>query len=73
MLVLYVAIALLGSFLAEILLHHLRSNYEIEWVYPFRRDETDMAQEIAKALRKSWRESERQMNTPFKVSSGEGW
>jgi hypothetical protein len=53
MLVFLVAATIIGSFLLEIVLHHLANHYEIEWIFPFRRPEKDMAQEILASLRKS--------------------
>jgi hypothetical protein len=53
MLVLYVAVAILGSFLVEMLLHHLRRNYEIVWVSAPAQTGHDIALEITRNLRKN--------------------
>ena len=53
MLVLYVAVAILGSFLVEMLLHHFRRNYEIVWVSVPEQTGHDIAQEITRNLRKN--------------------
>lgn len=53
MLVLYVALAILGSFLIEMLLHHFKRNYEIVWVSAPEQTGNDIAQEIVRNLRES--------------------
>jgi hypothetical protein len=53
MLVLYVALAILGSFLLEMMLHHFRRNYEIVWVSAPEQTGSDIAREIVSALRKN--------------------
>ncbi len=71
MLVFIIAGAVIGSFLVEYLVHLFVDNYEIEWDSASKNDnDIDFAQEIATAMRKTHRESERQMNKAFKVASG---
>jgi hypothetical protein len=53
MLVLYVALAILGSFLVEILLHAFKRNYEIVWLKAPEQSGLDIAQEIVGTLRKT--------------------
>jgi hypothetical protein len=72
MLVLIVTVALVGSFVIEYLLHLFASNYEIEWRAPAK-PERDTAHEIVRVMRETHRESERQMNKPFKVASADRW
>ncbi|UWU23443.1 MULTISPECIES: hypothetical protein [unclassified Rhizobium] len=71
MLVLIVAVAVIGSFALEYAVHLFANNYEIEWASPA--NTTNSAQEIANAMRKTHRESERQMNKAFKVASDGRW
>ena len=74
MLVLIVAVAIIGSFVVEYAVHLFANNYEIEWATTrIDRDGTNFAQEIATAMRKTHRESERQMNKAFKVASDGRW
>ena len=74
MLVLIVAVAIIGSFFIEYAVHLFANNYEIEWIAIHADgDSTTHAQEIATAMRKTHRESERQMNKAFKVASDERW
>jgi uncharacterized membrane protein YedE/YeeE len=74
MLVLIVAVAIIGSFVIEYAVHLFANNYEIEWIAIHADgDSTNYAQEIATAMRKTHRESERQMNKAFKVASDERW
>ncbi|MDL2410209.1 hypothetical protein PY650_32290 [Rhizobium calliandrae] len=69
-----VAVAIIGSFIVEYAVHLLANNYEIEWVSArAERNTTNTAQEMATAMRKTHRESERQMNKAFKVSSDGRW
>lgn len=71
MLVFIIAGAILGSFLMEYLVHLFSDNYEIEWGPASKSGkDADFAQEIVTAMRKTHRESERQMNKAFKVASG---
>ncbi|KAA1176885.1 hypothetical protein FP026_27225 [Rhizobium tropici] len=71
MLVFIIAGAIVGSFLVEYLVHLFADYYEIEWDSAFENGkDVDFAQEIATAMRKTHRESERQMNKLFKVASG---
>ena len=71
MLVFIIAGAIIGSFLVEYLVHLFSDHYEIEWASPAESvDSISSAQEIAIAMRKTHRESERQMNKAFKVASG---
>lgn len=71
MLVFIIAGAIIGSFLIEYLIHVFADNYEIEWDSGQESDkDMSFAQEIATAMRKTHRESERQMNEAFKVASG---
>ena len=71
MLVFIIAGAVIGSFFVEYLVHLLADHYEIEWTSPAKSAESmDSAQEILIAMRKTHRESERQMNKAFKVASG---
>lgn len=71
MLVFIIAGAVIGSFFVEYLIHLFADNYEIEWASSAETNESmDSAQEIAIAMRKTHRESERQMNKAFKVASG---
>jgi hypothetical protein len=51
MLVLYVALAILGSFLVEMVLHQFRKNYEIVWVSAPEKSGRDIAEEIVRNLR----------------------
>ena len=53
MLVLFVALAILGAFLAEILFHHFRNNYEIEWVALREKTGGEIAEEIIRSLREN--------------------
>ncbi|MBB4569575.1 hypothetical protein [Rhizobium leucaenae] len=71
MLVFIVAVAIIGSFVVEYLVHLFADNYEIEWAQ--QADTTNSAQEIAIAMRETHRESERQMNKAFKVASDGRW
>ncbi|WFU10551.1 hypothetical protein QA646_06800 [Rhizobium sp. CB3090] len=71
MLVLIIAVAIIGSFIVEHVVHLFADNYEIEWAP--QADSTNSAQEIAIAMRKTHRESERQMNKAFKVASDGRW
>jgi hypothetical protein len=71
MLVFIIAGAIIGSFFAEYLIHLFADHYEIEWDSASQNDkDINFAQEIATAMRKTHRESERQMNKAFKVASG---
>ncbi|GAC1042115.1 hypothetical protein thsrh120_21190 [Rhizobium sp. No.120] len=71
MLVFIIAGAIIGSFLVEYLVHLFSDNYEIEWDSASENGKyINFAQEIATAMRKTHRESERQMNKAFKVASG---
>lgn len=71
MLVFIIAGAVIGSFAVEYLVHLFADNYEIEWTSPEEPAERmNSAQEIAIAMRKTHRESERQMNKAFKMASG---
>ncbi len=71
MLVFIIAGAIIGSFFVEYLVHLFADNYEIEWDFASENGkDIDFAQEIAIAMRKTHRESERQMNKAFKVASG---
>ncbi|WP_245407460.1 hypothetical protein [Rhizobium sp. SEMIA4064] len=54
MLVLIVAVAIIGSFVVEYLVHLFADNYEIEWAP--QADTTNSAQEIVIAMRKTHRE-----------------
>lgn len=69
MLVLIVAVAITASLIMEHVIHLFANNYEIEWVSRIDRDGAISAQEIISAMRKTHRESERQMNKAFKVAS----
>jgi hypothetical protein len=70
MLVFIIAGAIIGSFLVEYLVHLFADNYEIEWDSALESGgDVDFAQEIVTAMRKTHRESERQMNKAFKVAS----
>ncbi|MGY5776954.1 hypothetical protein [Rhizobium sp. LEGMi135b] len=70
MLVFIIAGAIIGSFLVEYLVHLFVDNYEIEWDSALENGkDADFAQEIVTAMRKTHRESERQMNKAFKVAS----
>ncbi|WP_412064929.1 hypothetical protein [Rhizobium sp. SYY.PMSO] len=70
MLVFIIAGAILGSFFVECLVHVFADNYELEWNHASKIGKNkDFAQEIATAMRKTHRESERQMNKAFKVAS----
>ncbi|QND47174.1 hypothetical protein HB780_15740 [Rhizobium lusitanum] len=69
MLVLIVAVAIVSSLVIEHVVHLFANNYEIEWAAHTDRDSAISAQEIISAMRKTHRESERQMNTAFKVAS----
>lgn len=69
MLVLIVAVAIIASLVIEHVIHLFANNYEIEWAAPSDRDSAISAQEIISAMRKTHRESERQMNKAFKVAS----
>ncbi|HEY0121105.1 MAG TPA: hypothetical protein VGC14_04955 [Rhizobium sp.] len=71
MLVLIVAVAIIGSLVIELLVHLFANNYEIEWAAHVDKGGTISAQEIISAMRKTHRESERQMNKAFKVASDE--
>jgi hypothetical protein len=74
MLVLIVTIAIIGSFVVEYLVHLFRNNYEIEWIIPSEQEKSaSAAQEIINVMRKTHRESERQMNKAFKVASDRRW
>ncbi|MEZ2219580.1 hypothetical protein [Rhizobium sp. RCC_161_2] len=73
MLVLIVAVAIVGSLVIEHVAHLFANNYEIEWVSRVDRDGGISAQEIISAMRKTHRESERQMNKAFKVASDGRW
>ena len=73
MLVLIVAVAIIGSFVIEYAVHLFANNYEIEWAAHTDSDDTASAQEIISAMRKTHRESERQMNKAFKVASDGRW
>ncbi|WP_267550937.1 hypothetical protein [Rhizobium rhizogenes] len=71
MLVFIIAGAVIGSFFVEYLVHLLADNYEIEWTANTETAKSmNSAQEIAIAMRKTHRESERQMNKAFKMASG---
>ncbi|WP_244509826.1 hypothetical protein [Rhizobium sp. AC27/96] len=71
MLVFIIAGAVIGSFFVEYLVHLLADNYEIEWTAATETAKSmNSAQEIAIAMRKTHRESERQMNKAFKMASG---
>ena len=70
MLVLIVAVAIVGSLAFEQIIHLFSSNYEIEWTRRPVKEDGITAQEIINAMRKTHRESERQMNEAFKVASG---
>ncbi|WP_245459036.1 MULTISPECIES: hypothetical protein [unclassified Rhizobium] len=71
MLVFIIAGAIVGSFFVEYLVHLVADNYEVEWDSSLENGkDVDFAQEIATAMRKTHRESERQMNKVFKVASG---
>lgn len=71
MLVFIIAGAIIGSFFIEYLVHLFAENYEIEWDSAAKNcNDIDFAQEIATAMRRTHRESERQMNKAFKVASG---
>lgn len=71
MLVFIIAGAIIGSFFVEYLVHLFVDNYEIEWDAALENGkDVDFAQEIVTAMRKTHRESERQMNKAFKVASG---
>lgn len=70
MLVFIIAGAVIGSFFVEYLVHLFANNYEIEWDSASENGkDIDFAQEIATAMRRTHRESERQMNKAFKVAS----
>ncbi|GES45410.1 hypothetical protein RsS62_46620 [Rhizobium dioscoreae] len=70
MLVFIIAGAIIGSFFVEYLVHLFADNYEIEWDSASESGkDIDFAQEIATAMRRTHRESERQMNKAFKVAS----
>ena len=70
MLVFIIAGAIIGSFFVEYLVHLFADNYELEWETASERGENvDFAQEIVTAMRKTHRESERQMNKAFKMAS----
>lgn len=70
MLVFIIAGAIICSFFVEYLVHLFAEYYEIEWASPAEvAKNMDSAQEIAIAMRKTHRESERQMNKAFKVAS----
>ncbi|ENN87097.1 hypothetical protein RHSP_67536 [Rhizobium freirei PRF 81] len=71
MLVFIIAVAIICSFFVEYLVHLFSEKYEIEWAAsPETAENMDSAQEIVIAMRKTHRESERQMNKAFKVASG---
>ncbi|MBM7047782.1 hypothetical protein JTP94_21810 [Rhizobium lusitanum] len=71
MLVFIIAGAIIGSFIVEYLVHLFADNYTIEWDSASESaNGISSAQEIAIAMRKTHRESERQMNKAFKVASG---
>jgi len=71
MLVFIIAGAVIGSFFVEYLVHLFADHYEIEWTAAAETAESmTSAQEIVIAMRKTHRESERQMNKAFKVASG---
>ncbi|TWB54642.1 hypothetical protein FBZ98_10319 [Rhizobium sp. ERR 922] len=70
MLVFIIVGAIIGSFFVEYLVHLFADNYEIEWDCASESGkDIDFAQEIATAMRRTHRESERQMNKAFKVAS----
>lgn len=69
MLVLIVAVAIISSLVIEHGVQLFANNYEIEWAVHTDREGAISAQEIISAMRKTHRESERQMNTAFKVAS----
>jgi hypothetical protein len=73
MLVLIVAVAIIASLAIEHVVHLFANSYEIEWTSRVDRDGAISAQEIICAMRKTHRESERQMNKAFKVASDERW
>ncbi len=73
MLVLIVAVAITGSFVIEHIVHLFANSYEIEWAAPADKSDAISAQEIISAMRKTHRESERQMNAAFKVASDARW
>ncbi len=71
MLVFIITGAIICSFFVEYLVQLFAEKFEIEWVSvanPVKN--VDSAQEIIIAMRKTHRESERQMNKAFKVASG---
>ncbi|NKJ05623.1 MULTISPECIES: hypothetical protein [Rhizobium] len=71
MLVFIIAGAIIGSFVVEYLVHLFADNYAIEWDSASESAKgISSAQEIAIAMRRTHRESERQMNKAFKVASG---
>ncbi|MGZ9722828.1 hypothetical protein [Rhizobium miluonense] len=71
MLVFIITVAIVCSFFVEYLVHLFCEKYEIEWAAtPEAAENVDSAQEIVIAMRKTHRESERQMNKAFKVASG---
>jgi uncharacterized membrane protein (DUF106 family) len=71
MLVFIIAGAVIGSFFVEYLVHLFTDHYEIEWTTTAETARSmNSAQEIVIAMRKTHRESERQMNKAFKVASG---
>ncbi len=71
MLVFITAGAIIGSFFVEYLVHLFSDHYEIEWDSASENGkDINFAQEIATAMRKTHRKSERQMNKAFKVASG---
>ena len=69
MLVLLVIVALVAAILAEDIGAYLAGNYEIDWGFMAARSRPSLAEEVARAMRRSREESERQMNGAFKVSS----
>lgn len=71
MLVFIITGAIVCSFFVEYLVQLFAEKFEIEWVSVANpAKNVDSAQEIIIAMRKTHRESERQMNKAFKVASG---
>ncbi len=71
MLVFIITGAIVCSFFVEYLVQLFAEKFEVEWVSAGNPEKNmDSAQEIIIAMRKTHRESERQMNKAFKVASG---
>ena len=71
MLVFIITGAIVCSFFIEYLVQLFAEKFEVEWVSAGNPEKNmDSAQEIIIAMRKTHRESERQMNEAFKVASG---